>query len=52
MSLMTVAKCAELAEPRQHLALPVDAIVAASGGVAVPGPDVAGEVLKLDGVGG
>jgi dihydrofolate synthase/folylpolyglutamate synthase len=62
-----------VAEPGQHLALPVEKIVAASGGVAVPGPDVAGalrqilhprrvlicgslylagEVLKLDGVGG
>jgi dihydrofolate synthase/folylpolyglutamate synthase len=32
-------------EPGQHLALPVEAIIAASGGVAVPGPTVA-EVLK------
>jgi len=30
-----------VAEPDQHLALPVDAIVAASGGVARPGPHVA-----------
>jgi dihydrofolate synthase/folylpolyglutamate synthase len=30
-----------VAEPDQHLALPVDAIVAASGGVARPGPTVA-----------
>ena len=29
-----------VAEPEQHLALPVDEIIAASGGVAKPGPDV------------
>jgi dihydrofolate synthase/folylpolyglutamate synthase len=65
-----------IAEPHQHLALPVESIIAASGGVARPGPTVsaaldqiaraeqnparvlicgslylAGEVLKLDGVG-
>jgi dihydrofolate synthase/folylpolyglutamate synthase len=34
-----------VAEPDQHLALPVDAIVAASGGVARPGPTVA-EALR------
>jgi dihydrofolate synthase/folylpolyglutamate synthase len=34
-----------VAEPEQHLALPVEAIVAASGGVARPGPRVA-DVLR------
>ncbi len=34
-------------EPGQHLALPVDAIVAASGGVARPGPDVRGALRQI-----
>ena len=34
-------------EPGQHLALPVEAIVAASGGVAMPGPTVAQAIKKL-----
>ncbi len=34
-------------EPGQHLALPVEAIVVASGGVAVPGPTVAEALKKL-----
>lgn len=34
-------------EPGQHLALPVEAIIAASGGVAVPGPTVAEALKKL-----
>ena len=34
-------------EPGQHLALPVAAIIAASGGVAQPGPDVAGALAQL-----
>ena len=34
-------------EPGQHLALPVDAIIAASGGVARPGPTVAGALAQL-----
>jgi dihydrofolate synthase/folylpolyglutamate synthase len=41
------AKFYAVAEPGQHLALPVDAIVAASGGVAVPGPDVAGALRQI-----
>jgi dihydrofolate synthase/folylpolyglutamate synthase len=41
------AKIYAVAEPGQHLALPVDAIVAASGGVAVPGPDVAGALRQI-----
>ncbi len=31
-----------VAEPGQHLAMPVEGVIAASGGVARPGPDVAG----------
>ena len=34
-------------EPGQHLALPVPAIIAASGGMARPGPDVAGALAQL-----
>ena len=34
-------------EPNQHLALPVEAIIAASGGVAAPGPTVAEALKKL-----
>jgi dihydrofolate synthase/folylpolyglutamate synthase len=34
-----------VAEPEQHLALPVEAIIAASGGVARPGPTIA-EALR------
>ncbi len=34
-------------EPGQHLALPVSAVVAASGGVARPGPDVAGALAQV-----
>ncbi len=29
-----------VAEPGQHLALPVDSIITASGGIAIPGPDI------------
>ena len=36
-----------VAEPGQHLALPVEAIVAASGGVARPGPTVADALAKI-----
>lgn len=38
-----------VAEPDQHQALPVEAIVAASGGVARPGPTVAAALDALDG---
>ncbi len=38
-----------VAEPEQHLALPIEAIVAASGGVARPGPTVAEAMRALDG---
>lgn len=36
-----------VAEPEQHLALPVDQIVAASGGIATVGPDVATALRRL-----
>ncbi len=41
------ARVFAVAEPGQHLALPVADIVAASGGVAVPGPDVAGALRQV-----
>jgi dihydrofolate synthase/folylpolyglutamate synthase len=36
-----------VAEPEQHLALPVDAIIAASGGVARPGPRIVDALAEL-----
>jgi dihydrofolate synthase/folylpolyglutamate synthase len=36
-----------IAEPHQHLALPVDAVVAASGGVARPGPTAAAALAHI-----
>ncbi|OYV41763.1 MAG: bifunctional folylpolyglutamate synthase/dihydrofolate synthase [Rhodospirillales bacterium 20-64-7] len=36
-----------VAEPGQHLALPVEAIIAAAGGVAIPGPDIAGALRQI-----
>jgi dihydrofolate synthase/folylpolyglutamate synthase len=36
-----------VAEPGQHLALPVEAIIAASHGAAVAGPDVAGALRQI-----
>ncbi len=41
-----------IAEPGQHLALPVEAIIAASGGVARPGPVVADTLDRLAASGG
>jgi dihydrofolate synthase/folylpolyglutamate synthase len=41
-----------IAEPGQHLALPVEAIVAASGGIARPGPTLAEALAKLPRDGG
>ena len=38
-----------VAEPDQHLALPIEAIIAASGGLARPGPTVAAALRALDG---
>jgi len=34
-------------EPGQHLALPVEKIIEASGGVAIPGPDVRGALSQI-----
>jgi dihydrofolate synthase/folylpolyglutamate synthase len=39
-------------EPGQHLALPVEAVIAASGGVAQAGPDVAGALRQIGGAPG
>ncbi len=36
-----------VSEPHQHLALPVDAIIAASGNIARPGPTIAGAITQL-----
>jgi dihydrofolate synthase / folylpolyglutamate synthase len=36
-----------VAEPEQHLALPVEKIIEASGGVAIPGPDVRGALKQI-----
>jgi dihydrofolate synthase / folylpolyglutamate synthase len=41
-----------VAEPEQHLALPVEAIVAASGGIARPGPRIADALRALPHDGG
>jgi dihydrofolate synthase/folylpolyglutamate synthase len=43
------AKIFAVAEPGQHLALPVASVIAASGGAAVPGPDVAGALAQVEG---
>jgi dihydrofolate synthase/folylpolyglutamate synthase len=34
-------------EPGQHLALPLEAVIEASGGIARPGPDVAGALRQI-----
>ncbi|MGE4480466.1 bifunctional folylpolyglutamate synthase/dihydrofolate synthase [Acidocella sp.] len=36
-----------VAEPEQHLALPVAQIIAASGGLALPGPDLRGALAQI-----
>jgi dihydrofolate synthase/folylpolyglutamate synthase len=36
-----------VAEPGQHLALPVKLIIEASGGVAIPGPDIRGALTQI-----
>jgi dihydrofolate synthase/folylpolyglutamate synthase len=41
------ARIFAVAEPGQHLALPIDQVIAASGGIAVPGPDVAGALRQI-----
>lgn len=45
--LSRAARIYAVAEPGQHLALPVDKIIAASGGVALAGPDVAGALRQV-----
>jgi dihydrofolate synthase/folylpolyglutamate synthase len=45
--LPRAAKIFAVAEPGQHLALPIDQVIAASGGVAIPGPDVAGALRQI-----
>ena len=41
------ARIFAVAEPGQHLALPVEAIIAASGDAALPGPDIAGALRQI-----
>jgi dihydrofolate synthase/folylpolyglutamate synthase len=41
------AKIFAVAEPGQHLALPIDQVIAASGGIAIPGPDVASALQQI-----
>ncbi len=45
--LTRAARIFAVAEPGQHLALPVEKIIEASGGVALPGPDIAGALRQL-----
>jgi dihydrofolate synthase/folylpolyglutamate synthase len=45
--LKRAARVYAVAEPGQHLALPVAKIIEASGGVAIPGPDIAGALRQL-----
>ncbi|HUW79812.1 MAG TPA: folylpolyglutamate synthase/dihydrofolate synthase family protein [Acidocella sp.] len=45
--LPRAAQVFAVAEPGQHLALPVEKIIEASGGVALPGPDVAGALRQV-----
>jgi len=45
--LPRAAKIFAVAEPGQHLALPIGQVIAASGGVAIPGPDVAGALRQI-----
>ncbi len=41
------ARIFAVVEPGQHLALPVEAIISASGGTALPGPDIAGALRQI-----
>ena len=41
------ARIFAVAEAGQHLALPVEAIIEASGGQALPGPDIAGAFRQI-----
>ena len=43
------ARIIAVQEKDQHLALPVPDIIAASGGIAVPGPDVRGALAQITG---
>jgi dihydrofolate synthase/folylpolyglutamate synthase len=45
--LPAAARVIAVAEPGQHLALPVEEIMAASGGKAVPGPDIRGALKQI-----
>jgi dihydrofolate synthase/folylpolyglutamate synthase len=45
--LPAAARVIAVAEPGQHLALPVEEIIAASGGKAVPGPDIRGALKQV-----
>jgi dihydrofolate synthase/folylpolyglutamate synthase len=45
--LPRAARIFAVAEPGQHLALPIDQVIAASGGVAIPGPDVASALRQI-----
>ena len=45
--LPRAAKIFAVAEPGQHLALPVEEIIAASDGLALPGPDIAGALGQI-----
>ena len=45
--LPVAARVIAVAEPGQHLALPVEEIMAASGGKAVPGPDIRGALKQI-----
>ncbi len=45
--LRRAARIFAVAEPGQHLALPVEKIIEASSGLAVPGPDVAGALAQI-----
>jgi dihydrofolate synthase/folylpolyglutamate synthase len=41
------ARIFAVAEPGQHLALPIDQVIAASGGVGIAGPDVTGALRQI-----
>jgi dihydrofolate synthase/folylpolyglutamate synthase len=45
--LPRAAQIFAVAEPGQHLALPVEKIIEASAGRAIPGPDVAGALRQI-----
>jgi dihydrofolate synthase/folylpolyglutamate synthase len=45
--LPRAARIFAVAEPGQHLALPIDQVIAASGGIAIEGPDIAGALRQI-----